>query len=303
MTKKKLKFSHLYKFREVNTLSLTNLANATLWFAKINSFNDPYEGCFDLEKAKKILTFNDCIDVAKLALSKHKPNIDIKTRDDLITGEIVSLGQEEFEKKYKGYMADVLEDTLNMMKEDYGFLSLSSDVAKEDDIFVYEDSNIANLHMWSLYADGLRGFCVRFNAQKLFKSLQKNHTDKYFHGTPVRYDNNPPFPSLCSEKTSIYINDSSTIFDIDSILNILNSKHSTFENEVEFRFISSSKGLKSYSPDCVEEIYIGEKMPKDQVKLLMLIIKQVYPNIKVTKVERHPYHYGVIPSEMDLSEY
>lgn len=35
---------YLYKYRAINLLSLTNLNDHSLWFSKIESFNDPYEG-------------------------------------------------------------------------------------------------------------------------------------------------------------------------------------------------------------------------------------------------------------------
>ena len=34
----------LYKFRAVNTNSLTLLANNQLWFSSLDDFNDPFEG-------------------------------------------------------------------------------------------------------------------------------------------------------------------------------------------------------------------------------------------------------------------
>lgn len=295
MSKQTINYDHLYKFREVNTLSLTNLANTSLWFAKLSSFNDPFEGCYDKEKALKEITTAKCIDFARKSLLSEHDNIPEDTLSNTITNAFIKKGEQEFIKEQKGVMEAILDDMLNHIHENYGFLSLSSDVPSEKKEFAYINSNIANLHMWSLYADGLRGFCIRFNAEKLYESLQEKNPEDTFFRTPVRYDYIPPTPRLADKGEPF-------VFDIESILEIMNSKHEIFLNEVEYRISSTSSGVKYFSPDCVEEIFIGDKMPKDQINLLLLIIKQKYPDTKITRIKNHPNQYGVFPVPFNTDE-
>lgn len=176
------------------------------------------------------------------------------------------------------------------MRESSGVLSLSSDIPDETHNFDIMNSNVANLHMWSLYSDGLRGFALHFDGEELTRSI-KELNDSEFAFNSVNYDIKAATPKLSIGK--------SEIIDSSSLFKALNTKHKIFSNEVEFRVLSNSFGLKKYSPESLKHVFIGEKMPEDQVELLKLIVNSKYKDTKILKVGTIKNSFHIELKELD----
>ncbi|KZN28536.1 hypothetical protein N480_10610 [Pseudoalteromonas luteoviolacea S2607] len=276
--------AYLYKFREMNTNSITCLANATLWFSKFDDLNDPFEATFDIDTILDSADINELIKQTKKyakIFDERKPGSvpDINSR---FIGTYMSLGEERFKEQAKKLIKDFANTLLDDMKRSNGVLSMSSDIPMEQ--FVIEDSNVANLPMWSHYADGLRGFLMCFDEGMLIHSL-KELNEGYFASNSVAYDVSPPKLQLSDADNSI--------IERDSVFQALSSKHETFLNEVERRILTNEYGLKKYSPEALRMLFIGEKMPEDQVELIKLIIKQKYPHTEIFRVHITYGHYAI----------
>ena len=86
----------------------------------------------------------------------------------------------------------------------------------------------------------MRGFSLVFNKVELLKSLRELNNNSNFEFVKVNYVDNAPLINWDVQHVDGVINRT-------SILEILNTKHTTFEEENEIRFICDSYGLKKYS--------------------------------------------------------
>ncbi|WP_164517563.1 DUF2971 domain-containing protein [Pseudoalteromonas rubra] len=270
-----MKYKNLYKFRVMNTNALACLANCNLWFSKLDDLNDPFEGIYDIDTLVDNMTRQELFDLAHKILSISRPAENVDQRTDYLIGLYLAKGQMSFEVAAKKFVKEMVRKTMTEMRKHSGVLSLSSDKPTEDHKFDLMESNVANLHMWSLYSDGLRGFALHFDGEELTRSITELNDSK-FAFNPVNYDIKAASPKLAVDK--------SEIIDSSSLFQALNTKHEIFSNEVEFRVLSKSFGLKKYSPESLKHVFIGERMPSGQVELLKLIVNSKYKNTKMLRV-------------------
>lgn len=246
---------YLYKFSNVNINKLSCLASKTIWFSKLKNCNDPFEGAhaFIEHEDEKV----DKMKQSAAAVIGPSKVFDLITADKL----------KEFSKQK-------ISDILNC-----GILSLSEHC--ED-----KRPHLNNL-MWSHYADGLAGYCLKFNKDKLISSIYHMDDISQLIGKwAVNVEYSPQRP----EYDMLTGNDP-----IDIIRT--KSDHWTYENE--FRLISRQSGKHKYSADSLEEIILGEKMPMDQKKLICDIIKSNYSNIKFKQAVLQEGEYTIDIVDLD----
>jgi hypothetical protein len=124
--------TRLYKYRAYNIHSLSILINRKVWFAKPDSFNDPFDCKIPFDHR---LTSDEAMAYGrKIGMPEKNINAILNSKGEIQKGFIEEWGttlkasDEEFEKM--------------------GVFTLS------------ESSN--NILLWSHYADGQRGFCIEF---------------------------------------------------------------------------------------------------------------------------------------------
>ncbi|BCE01277.1 DUF2971 domain-containing protein [Marinicellulosiphila megalodicopiae] len=169
--------SKLYKFRSVDTYSLSSLANSNFWFSSLNDFNDPFEGACKIDKSitepefKKFKTISWNEDKNINTKEKEKFLNDIQcTEDEIGTRKfLVEAAKKE------------MEIALDIMKSSKIFC-MSQHTQNNDPIY-------ENL-MWSHYADGLRGFCMVFDREKIKSKFTYSQNQKQTFAE-VKYKEKP----------------------------------------------------------------------------------------------------------------
>lgn len=141
---------YLYKYRPFNAYALSCIANHSIWLAKPESFNDPFDCAITLDKS----LYKDSIIHAISASMNTSASI-----------------KREKEKLFTLWPGDVeaFETLRNSIKELTQNMGICSFAESPD-----------TLLLWSHYADHHRGFCVEYNSKnnKLSKLAQKvRYTD------------------------------------------------------------------------------------------------------------------------------
>lgn len=261
-----MKFEYLYKFHKVTEESKGALASNSIWLSAQESLNDPFEGITKtilpksgdelITKSIQYMTEMLC-DEEKLTAAEAKSIVlerYIENPDDFL-----NIVKEQAETEHN--------DVINKTRE-LGVYSTSADIPGD------ERSHIANMIMWSLYADGFKGFCIKYNAKELYKSLKELNAKDDFAYSKVEYVTKPHEVDLFS-----LVHRSN--FDY---IKALQNKHSQWSHECELRIICSSTGLKKISESAIEAIYFGGKVDPQSELEIIEIARKSYPNTDIYKV-------------------
>ncbi|QNK33405.1 DUF2971 domain-containing protein [Serratia sp. JUb9] len=264
-------FPFVYKFSTLNINSLSALAEGKAWFSKLADFNDPFEGQFILNppdlKNERERFFEH--------LAKNIPNYPL-TEPVLETIRKKYLNSpQEFDRT----ITSIVDTTYRRFYESYlniGAYCLASDIP---DVAA---SHVSNVMMWSHYADGMKGFCIKYNPNKLINSLNELNDDK-FYWAKVEYQDN---------KHTVDFYDSMDL-ENHATIRAIQTKHTGWEYEYECRLLTNNSGLYKYSHNAIECIYIGSKMPAPHEKILLDICAVNLPDVDIFKVRTHQGGYAV----------
>lgn len=146
--------------------------------------------------------------------------------------------------------------------------------------------------MWSHYADGLRGFCNVFDCDILFNNLTKLK----IRPALVQYLDKPLTLKIDSyAEYYVLKNDFSKA--ISEAVPTISSKSLKWSYEREIRLLSTEKkNLISYPSNALIEIVIGEKMPVDEQKQVILNARTANPDvvIKTARLKPNTYQLEII---------
>lgn len=264
-------FPYVYKFSSLNVNSLSALAEGKAWFSKLIDFNDPFEGQFivtppDFKNERERFFAHVADTIPKYPLASPALNL-VRARYNESPGD--------FEK----FVNSTVTSASRSFYESYlniGAYCLASDIPG------VEASQVSNVMMWSHYADGMKGFCIKFNPNKLFESLKKYNEENFFWAK-VHYQN------------EMYKVDFYDLVDIERNVSgkAIHTKHTGWEYEYECRLLTNNPGLYKYSHDAIECIYIGSKMPASHQKLLWDICSVNFPDVDIFSVRTHVSGYAV----------
>ncbi|MDJ0036643.1 DUF2971 domain-containing protein [Pantoea allii] len=270
----------LFKFSKMDINKIANLASSTLWFSALEDFNDPFEG------GVQATVENASADNLNKALEKIISNLEYKGDIEIQSLEYAETYSEDEADKIIKFLLDTFENELIEIKK------LAACSFMEASEYVLFDQ-----HMWSHYADGLRGYCICFDKKKLTNSLAVNN-DKYLAAVNVKYANSYPSVNIIDYFCSFdnpYENPllTQSIMPKLKAYFIVSTKSKSWENEKELRLLSGEKGGLFYSSDSIQEVVIGEKMPPDQQKLMINLIRSVAPNAVIRKAVMEEHSYGL----------
>lgn len=275
-------FTWLYKFHTININSLSALSNKKVWFSSISSLNDPFEGCFSATRPETNDDFKSVYKpFAKILLKQNARKTDtgeLLNENNAI--EYVESLHESDPEKFKEFVEDLLQDCEDGYREE--FLKIAT-YCLSSDIPGYETSQVANSLMWSHYADGLKGFCIKFNGKQLYKSIKELNREKSIDYAYVRYEQ------------KMHKVDFLDFFgrDTKGFAGALHTKHDSWGYECEIRFLTNQPGYVRYSPESIDAIYIGDRMPVEQQKLLVDVIHKNFPNAKIHGVRFHKSSFSI----------
>jgi hypothetical protein len=171
----------------MNINSLSALSNKKAWFSSISSLNDPFEGCFSVTRPETDDDFRMLFKpIANILLKKNMRDINTKELlSETGVNDFIEKLYESGQPKFKEFMDNLLQE----QEEDYRdeFLKMAT-YCLSSDIPGDERSHVANSLMWSHYADGLKGFCIKYNGQELHKSIKELNKEKNIDYAFVRYE-------------------------------------------------------------------------------------------------------------------
>jgi hypothetical protein len=270
-----MEFDSIYKFHAISINSLASLATKAIWFSSQESLNDPFEGISIInEPQSNNEKISQSIKFFTHLISKEKGISEQHARD---------IALEKYIKEPEQFLMLTTEQAKNennmarSVARNMGIYSTAADIPKDTHI------QVSNMLLWSHYGDGLRGFCIKFNAKKLYQSLIDNNSESNFGWAKVNYVNKPHEINLFSP-----IDDKNF-----SYLRQLQKKHDQWVYEGECRIICDKTGYKRFDANAIEKIYIGEKIDPSQERLLLTVIEHNYPDAEIFKVKIDNMSYGV----------
>ena len=269
----------LYKFRKVDTYSLSGLSNKVLWFSDLKDFNDPFEGSYILDK-------------------KISPDVEQTLLACLTTDRV------KLEQMYERYSitdsgADkkkLINKVLRIEFEDNLVMIIHKSKAICMSLYTQSNDPLYENLMWSHYADGLKGYCMIFDGDKLQDDF--NRDDLIVRPINVEYQDIPVTLSLNDFARSKHVlNSDLNINAISDITKSIGTKSNEWKYEKEFRFLSlEQSNTHRYSPDTLREIVIGCRMPSDQQKLVIETAKSSNPDIiiKFARLKKDSYELEIV---------
>lgn len=274
--------TRLFKFISNFERDIEGLKNDYIYLAPLEKLNDPFEGIFHL---KTDVTEGDLISFHKNVLSREP----LKN----ITPE------QEVQERYLTEKARDVGSYKNVMLENFVLPELNSSLEKiKSDFVVYclsrsKDDNdpfpspLNNMSLWGHYANGLRGFCIEYDEDVLLNSLVKSHPKSSISKGRIHYKTDNQLPSV-SVKAALKDAKSNSFETHKSLLKAIMTKNAEpWRVENETRIIAKDKeGKYSISPESVNSIYIGSKMPESEKILLLQAIKKKKSDIRVYLVSQ-----------------
>ncbi|MGF1794017.1 DUF2971 domain-containing protein [Photobacterium profundum] len=258
------------------------MANAELWFSSKEDFNDPFEGTLILDES---------LDESDYSLWKSNVNwtMEVHPRDKGFVELCESLGLDPYKTDEQELILEGLRYELGVLTKivhESKFLCLSQRDQKNDPIY-------ENL-MWSHYAQGLRGFCLVFNNDGLQRDINVA-SNKRMRGIKIMYQDQPNKISLSEYlRSDLWINENKQNY-IQIVIETIATKSSAWKYENEMRIITldSQVNAYSYTPETLEEIVLGDKMPQRHKELVLAVAKSKYPHAKIKTARLIPNTYEI----------
>ncbi|MGC9976036.1 MAG: DUF2971 domain-containing protein [Syntrophales bacterium] len=152
-----LDITHLYKYRAFNPRNLSMLETGKVWFAKPESFNDPFDCKIPFDPS---LTTEDLKEYCQRTGESELMLLMLTNKKGEVTPEFIERWGEELKK--------VDEQLRNC-----GVFSLSA-----------LNNNIL---LWAHYADGHKGFCIEYvrSPENLLGNFEATRPIKYSHDYPL----------------------------------------------------------------------------------------------------------------------
>ncbi len=271
--------NRIFKFRSGNENDIEALSSDFIWFADIESLNDPYEG---------YARFNSD-DVSDSLREHFLENVySLEPREDMAPHEEVAQKKVALGTDFADYIdSKAIESVRNYYKEhrdDYKVLSVS--LQKDSHDF---PAPLNNMLMWSHYANGFKGFCIEFDAELLVNTIVDRNSAQI--GTSkIQYAIDGKLPTV-NLKTFMEASISGDLNSSFEILTSFTKKEQSWSYENELRLISEIRGKHYYDSECVKAVYIAEKMPLEVRQTLLSIITNKPNQIDVFEVRLHPEEY------------
>ena len=266
---------HLYKFTNVTDLKLKSLSDKKIWFSSLEEFNDPFEGRF---KIKNEIKSKEKILEACLNIHFH-----ILKKKSLCNAIYYALKFALLFSVPRRNVITLINNNFSLFVRDLTKMSASCFISSE-----MESDVLHNKLMWSHYGDGLRGYCLKFNEEKLTTSLFASGS---IGRAEVTYVNETPeidpIHYFCGFSDPFNIGISSKLY----LFNVISTKPQEWSYENEVRFLAAKRGSFIFDTTALEGVIIGEKMTFVDRYRVIKCIKGLNKDAKIYEVARRKEKY------------
>lgn len=286
--------SAIFKYRNVNTYSLANLSEGTVWLADPRTLNDPYDCTHFINQAalgENILRDPppDLVDKLPTA-SKDEILQALRSTDDPTSTLVDVLLQGETpenRKKIKQGLAEVLdvlrgdmmEFHANRIKDSFKLCSFSKRV----------DSSL----MWAHYADYHRGFCVEYDVASL---TLDDYRARFLY--PVIYSDRV-FDA--TDLVSLAVNTSMFNNLRYSMAGLVKAIDWSYEKEWRLVFMAGViKSAQSYPMTPPRRVYLGSHISADHQKQVIAICDSL--SIDVAKMRHSQSEFRMEAVSVDVAD-
>lgn len=240
----------LFKYRDLsNELHLQTLNESTIFLPSATRFNDPF----------------DC----KIPLEYLKLEHDEELRRNFARKLIMMHGDEKAKNEIEDHVETFMAKKHMTNREELLRLE-ERDIKRLSEYGIYSVSAIPNnLLLWSHYANSHTGICLGFNTKKLFDNCSFSSLG------PVTYFDKYPNMSLLRDNEDLYYNQ-------------IYNKSIDWHYELEFRYvkIKGADTKAKFTPDIIEEIYIGCMASFESISLIEQLRKYKFQNAKLYKCKK-----------------
>jgi hypothetical protein len=245
----------IYKYMGFD-IGMKALQHNTLGFTNPLAFNDPYD-C-----TPKLIDFDNLPD-------KYREYLVTKLRSDLNSAE-----QDALLKVMYTHPDELVTKKLSAQ-------GMENEI-KNRGVTCFS-KNFNNILMWSHYAASHTGVCIGFNLEKLYLYISE----------------------VSSEKMMVQVTYADTFTPIDyytrkreAIVQWLKTKAKIWAYEEEIRIIMNhldfkgdNKYIQSIDKGCFHEVYLGNRIPKENEAAIIQLCNEAFPDMPV---------YKIIPEERDF---
>lgn len=233
----------LFKYEAINTYSLRNLKNASLYFNKPSSFNDPFDCSIMLDSVNYsdedlVRLFNNMIDAGEIYGFPRASSL----------GDLPN----DFSQQVANGLRKAVLDKQNFCLNNIGCTCFS-------------ETNI-HLLLWSHYANGHRGICLEFDTSSpLFEKIfNVTYSDDYPKFNPIEVILNKE--RFSSDR---------------SLFAPLLAKFTCWEYEREWRaFHQEPNKLYTYPVEALKAVYFGISAETTDIEIVCLILLGQSKNIE-----------------------
>lgn len=266
---------YLYKFSEINSDKLKSLSLNKLWFSKLSDLNDPFEGEYVIRSQASGLS--EIITAMKGKLYSNGGNGNPELMDAIKQLELRS--NEKISEKEIIQLIELFDGFLEEHIQAAKKICTCSFIQKSNG----NDPLLNNL-MWSHYANGLRGYCLKYDEEKLFQTsgtesnpiltkITVGYVDAVKSMNSINYFSenfHEYFPGIfLPARIKMY--------------NLFSTKSKDWEYENECRFLSGQMGGMPHSGDALKEVIIGEKISQKHLEQLKTSALKSNPNVVFKK--------------------
>jgi hypothetical protein len=286
--------SAIYKYRTVNTYSLTNLSEGTVWLADPRTLNDPYDCSHFIDQAaleNNLLKGPPPGLADKLPAARKDQILEaLQASDDPSSTLVDALLQGETpetrEKLKQGLLealdalrGDLMEFHANRIKDSFKLCSFSERV----------DSSL----MWAHYADYHKGYCVEYDIASL---------------TPVDYPARFLYPVIYSDQ----VFDATELVGLSIDTSMFNNlryslaglvKASDWSYEREWRLVFMAgviKSAQSYPMPTPRRVYLGSHIAADHQAQVIAICDSI--RVEVAKMRHSQSEFKMEAVSVDVAD-
>ena len=281
----------LYQYRPPKQWAFDNLQKGAVYFGAPRNFNDPHD--FRTPAYQK-LEDGDVHDF----LGEHKIDISTQNKIPALKQAIASasasadLPNNMTDGQLRGFLNGVgmrdipTGDTFVAIKEvlahilDRQFTDILIVERNMSGVSCFSEHK-DNALMWSRYAGNDKGFCLKFDARELEKSIGT----RFFQ---VQYSSELPECNLFAVEPKNYSKE---------YAKYLAYKSPYWSYEKEWRAFKRSAGAVPYGKAALESVYLGAAADERTKALIYAIVKREYGHAKVFEAKRSDHKPAVVGFE------